>query len=358
MRKLSLLCTLAILCAYLSSCANPIEATPGDTVSSARSDDPPATSLFEASASSTDPTESTEPTTSVGQITEDPPITNANQSTLIYDRPLDPIDCGTPYVFVDYLQELNRYENNYRKPYAICMVTVNNIDLSQVAQNKSSYFLDLTIDRILDKTSYFTESEGATLTVSGPCRLYLSDDVLHAEYDWGTIPVAEIGERYIVWLHHGENDEDGSYSMGGMSVPIPDDSRLSAEYFEAQYEKMGYDETLKLVSEISLVHYVYNDTVPDALLGIWARWVGYGDSIPANPTLSAEMFRAIEPGTKVADFLVEFGLPYKIELGEGSSTGYYKTVEGDTVIVTVDIDFFKGRPYFEDRILDVSFVTE
>ncbi len=352
MKKLSLLCILAILCTCLASCDEAIVVTPTNTVGAGTEN-----STVAFTDESTSPVEQTadNPVISSPEAVESYPQTEGQK--IAYER-TDTVGCVVVMPVLGVIECLDSNERD-GKISAVCLITVRNIDYTQITEKPSVIPFELSIDKIYDKTSFFTESEGAIVSGFDGSRWYVSNDTVTVQHCETDIPVSEVGKQYVVLISRSSDDD--VYGVFGLSFPFPNKGSESNEYFREQAKRIGVRSDTMLLCTTTLIHWYYNDTVPDFWLDIWLAWDGFGyvDEIPDSPLFPAQKFLAVQPGTYTGDFIdLGFGLPYKIEIGEGVSYGYYRTAEGDTVIVTVDTDFIRSYPIDSSRITDISLATQ
>ncbi len=234
MKKLSLLCILAIICANLASCDDAIVINPGSTTGASEFTSAQTVEATQA------PQTANHFTTSLPIAVN--PVPSVEKQDIYYDSidstQLYELIAGPSIQTIEYILTSLWEEDGL--PIAICRITVRDIDYSQITEEKKEIPVVVSIDKIIEKNSFFDEKEGATVSATNYyCGWYLKEDTVAVRFIDNIFPVAEVGEEYLVVLLKDHENTSDTYNMGGISVPLPSKDEISDEYFNHLYETIG-----------------------------------------------------------------------------------------------------------------------
>ena len=203
---------------------------------------------------------------------------NSSMNTSIVYSPTHSTD--RVLVSFDFLERRIALSMSEDRGYAMCLVTVVDIDLDDISDSVGVRIpLTLRIDKVISSNTSFDIAQGESILTADYSLWSQTGEDYSVCYADGVIPITERGAQYIVILtEEGSFDDisfDIAYRTECYTVPITSSS-MSANELATQYVEMQLPEDVRKLATDLIKEEFGENSIPDfdeieAVLGEMAK---------------------------------------------------------------------------------------
>jgi len=143
----------------------------------------------------------------------------------VQDMSMDRVSMTVPWILRPY--QTAEWDGEAQ---ALCLVTVQNIDFSQVNAGQGTHVpITIRIDRIFHSTSGFDLVENASIVTQDSSVWFAAETGYSLHHPQEDVPVTEVGAQYIVTVT--KSGDGARYRVAAHTIPIDGQSRvISGDY--------------------------------------------------------------------------------------------------------------------------------